>query len=196
MARVAAALGAGVPEAGGRTTGAVDGAVGLSPGLRVGALARLVAAGVDVWPAAGVARALAVGLPAGPPLPTGEGTELGAELGAGVGTAITKTVVPTLSAAGPIATAWPAFDGEMTTELGTVGKVARLREIPASGAQSGSSPVGQTLSTLAVTSARPPEPLVTTQVTSDVGTASGVSSGPSDGAGAPLPEARAIRPAA
>src|SRR5450432_433267 len=145
IARVAAAVGAGVPEGGVLTIGVADGAAGVVLGDRVGA-ADGELAGAD----GGAELVRAVGLTLGTGVSTG-GTlagadELGAALEAATGTAITKSVVPSLSGAGPIATAWAAFEGERTSELGTGGRLAMLCDRPARGAQSGSSPVGQTLS--------------------------------------------------
>ena len=186
IASVAAADGAGVPEAGGLTAfdgGATD---GLVPSDGVTEPAACVGRGVGVAPAE-LELGPALDPVAGLLLELGAGVVVGGlEAGAG-GTDITNTVVPSLPRAGPIATAWLLFDGESTTELGTVGRLSRLRDIPAWTAQSGSSPVGQTWLTLAVIRDRPPEVLVTTQVTSDEGTAIGVVTGPAEAMGPGLP---------
>src|SRR5450432_1701339 len=174
MARAAAADGAGLP-AGGRLTdadGLGAGPDGLGPaadglgttlGPTVGLTGVGVTAGVELGLAGGGIRLergdeLGVGL--GPGLALGAGLVVGR-----TGTFRTYRLVPAWFRVGPMAMAWWPLEGDRTTELGTVGRLARPREIPASGAQSGSSPAGQTLFTLAVTIDRPLAPLVTTQVT-------------------------------
>src|SRR5579862_565962 len=198
MASVAAAVGAGVPDAGGLTAGADEAFTRV--GLGGGGAVEAVADGRTLADAVGVAlepegEALAGGPCAGLLVGATDGGEVLSGLAAGAaGTAITNSVVPDLSGVGPIATAWLALDGDRTSELGTVGRLARLRATPASGGQSGSAPVGQTLLTSAVTRDKPPDALVTTQVTSELATVIGVTAGPNDGTGWGLPEAWAIPP--
>src|SRR5664279_2894356 len=195
MARAAAADGAGDPWMGGLMTG--DGLAGTADGLGCGlALTGVgvatgeglgeVVAGEPLGRTLGLTTGLVLGLAAGVELAPGVaaalalGAALGAALGDGrAGTLRTYRLIPAVFRVGPIAMAWLPLDGDRTSELGTVGRLARPREMPASGAQSGSSPVGQTFLTLAVTSDTPLGPLVTTQVTSE-STTTGVIWGPDE----------------
>ncbi len=193
IARVAAADGAGEPEAG----GAIDGEAGdeglveargvgvaegpaeapgpLGLGLAVVWAEGLAPAGwlgTADWLAVGVG--LAVGwLLAGTAVePAGDA--LGVPAGAGL-TSRTYRVVPAWSTLGAAAIASLPLVGERVTALAAVGRLARPFDTPAIGGQPGSSPVGQTLVTLAVTRDRS-GPLVTTQLTCE-STAIGVTTG-------------------
>jgi hypothetical protein len=190
IARAAAADGAGVPRVGRLTVAEGDAPSVVGVELGVGVARGVAVGGGWLEPETGLTAGLVL------VLALASGLELGGGLdAAAAGTTITNRVAPTRFEAGPIATAWPAFDGDRTSELGTVGRLARLRDIPASGAQSGSSPVGQTLFTLAVSRVTPPDPFVTTQVTWEVGTVKGVIPGREDAVGPPaLPVARAMTP--